>query len=134
MTTPPRHEHAYGSVLDTIGWTPMIRLNRVAQGIKTPVFAKAEFMNPGGSVKDRVGPAIVEAAEREGRLRPGGTIVEGTSGNTGVGLALAAGAILGQFLAQPARRNISRRDRRIAGPRLVGPQRWRRRGEGPHRS
>ena len=86
----PRHERPYGNVLGTIGWTPLIRLNRVTHGIRTPVLAKAEFMNPGGSVKDRIGPAIVEAAEREGKLRPGGTIVEGTSGNTGVGLALAA--------------------------------------------
>src|SRR5215213_5127675 len=86
----PRHERPYASVLETIGWTPLIRLHRVAQGIRTPVYGKAEFMNPGGSVKDRIGPAIIEAAEREGRLRPGGTVVEGTSGNTGVGLALAA--------------------------------------------
>jgi cystathionine beta-synthase len=73
-----------------VGWTPLIRLNRVTAGIRTPVYGKAEFMNPGGSVKDRVGPAIIEAAERAGELRPGGTVVEGTSGNTGVGLALAA--------------------------------------------
>lgn len=86
----PRHERPYANVLETIGWTPLIRLNRVAAGIRTPVFAKAEFMNPGGSVKDRIGPAIIEAAEREGHLGPGGTVVEGTSGNTGIGLALAA--------------------------------------------
>ncbi|MDQ3556163.1 MAG: pyridoxal-phosphate dependent enzyme [Gemmatimonadota bacterium] len=86
-----RHQKPYDNVLDTVGWTPLIRLNRVAAGIRTPVWGKAEFMNPGGSVKDRIGPAIIEAAERDGSLRPGGTIVEGTSGNTGVGLALAAG-------------------------------------------
>ena len=86
----PPHQRPYDTVLDVIGWTPLIRLHRVATGIRTPIFAKAEFMNPGGSVKDRIGPAIIEAAEREGRLRPGGTVVEGTSGNTGVGLALAA--------------------------------------------
>jgi cystathionine beta-synthase len=85
-----RHEQPYDDVLQTVGWTPLIRLNRVAEGIRTPVYGKAEFMNPGGSVKDRIGPAIVEAAERDGSLRPGGTVVEGTSGNTGVGLALAA--------------------------------------------
>jgi cystathionine beta-synthase len=78
------------SVLDTIGWTPLIRLTRVARAIRTPVFAKADTFNPGGSVKDRIGVPIVEAAEREGRLKPGGTIVEGTSGNTGVALAIAA--------------------------------------------
>src|SRR5215212_607317 len=86
----PRHERPYANVLETIGWTPLIRLNRVVEGIRTPVYAKAEFMNPGGSVKDRIGPAIIEAAERAGELLPGGTVVEGTSGNTGVGLALAA--------------------------------------------
>ncbi len=85
-----RHEKPYESVVDVIGWTPLIRMRRVADGIVTPVYGKAEFMNPGGSVKDRIGPAIIEAAEREGRLRPGGTIVEGTSGNTGIALAIAA--------------------------------------------
>ncbi len=85
-----RHERPYDSVVEVIGWTPLIRLRRVAERIVTPVYGKAEFMNPGGSVKDRIGPAIIEAAEREGRLRPGGTIVEGTSGNTGIGLAIAA--------------------------------------------
>jgi cystathionine beta-synthase len=78
------------SVLDTIGWTPLIRLTRVTRGIRTPVYAKADMFNPGGSVKDRIGTYIIGAAEREGRLKPGGTIVEGTSGNTGVGLAMAA--------------------------------------------
>jgi cystathionine beta-synthase len=86
----PRHLEPYDDVLGTIGWTPLIRLNRVTDGATTPVFGKAEFFNPGGSVKDRIGPAIIEAAEREGRLKPGGVVVEGTSGNTGVGLALAA--------------------------------------------
>ena len=85
-----RHRRVYDDVVQTIGWTPLIRLNRVARGTRTPVYGKAEFFNPGGSVKDRIGPAIVERAEREGKLKPGGTIVEGTSGNTGVGLALAA--------------------------------------------
>jgi cystathionine beta-synthase len=86
----PQHLKPYESVLDTIGWTPLIRLGRVASGIRTPVYAKAEYVNPGGSVKDRIGLAIIEGAERRGELRPGGTIVEGTSGNTGVGLAIAA--------------------------------------------
>jgi cystathionine beta-synthase len=78
------------NVLEAIGATPLIRLHRVARGIRTPVYGKAEQMNPGGSVKDRIGIAIVEAFERSGELRPGGVIVEGTSGNTGVGLAIAA--------------------------------------------
>lgn len=89
-TTPPRYARPVGSILDTVGWTPLVPLRRISVGIRTPVFGKAEFMNPGGSVKDRIGPAIIDAAEAEGRLHPGGTIVEGTSGNTGVGLALAA--------------------------------------------
>ncbi len=84
------HATPYSSVLETIGWTPLIRLQRVTQGVRTPVYAKADIFNPGGSVKDRIGLPIIEAAEREGRLKPGGTIVEGTSGNTGVGLAIAA--------------------------------------------
>jgi cystathionine beta-synthase len=87
--TPP-HQKPYDSVLDTIGWTPLIRLGRIGAGIRTPIFGKAEYVNPGGSVKDRIGLAIIEDAERRGDLKPGGVIVEGTSGNTGVGLALAA--------------------------------------------
>ena len=85
-----RNRQPYDSILDTIGWTPLIRLNHVTRGIRTPVYAKAEFFNPGGSVKDRIGLPIIERAEKEGRLKPGGTIVEGTSGNTGIGLAIAA--------------------------------------------
>jgi cystathionine beta-synthase len=86
----PSHARPYANVLETIGWTPLIRLNRVTEGIRTPVFAKAEYFNPGGSVKDRIGIAMIEAAERDGRLKPGGLVVEATSGNTGVGLAIAA--------------------------------------------
>jgi cystathionine beta-synthase len=86
----PRNARPYENVLETVGWTPLIRLNRVVDGARTPVYAKAEFFNPGGSVKDRIGLAMIEAAERDGRLKPGGIIVEGTSGNTGVGLAIAA--------------------------------------------
>ncbi|HWB43297.1 MAG TPA: pyridoxal-phosphate dependent enzyme [Gemmatimonadales bacterium] len=88
MTRP--HLIPYDSVLDTIGWTPMIRLGRIGAGIRTPILAKAEYANPGGSVKDRIAMSIIEGAERRGELKPGGTIVEGTSGNTGVGLAIAA--------------------------------------------
>jgi cystathionine beta-synthase len=90
MPGPARDLKVYESVLDTIGWTPLIRLTRVTRGIKTPVWVKAEMFNPGGSVKDRIGIPIIERAEREGALKPGGTIVEGTSGNTGVALAIAA--------------------------------------------
>lgn len=86
----PRHTRPYASVLETIGWTPLIRLQHVTKGLRTPVYGKAEFFNPGGSLKDRIGIAMIEDAERAGRLKPGGVIVEGTAGNTGVGLALAA--------------------------------------------
>ena len=88
MTHP--HLTPYDSVLGTIGWTPLIRLGRIGAGIRTPIFGKAEYANPGGSVKDRIAMAIIEGAEQRGDLKPGGTIVEGTSGNTGVGLAIAA--------------------------------------------
>lgn len=80
----------YDDVIGAIGNTPLVRLNKVTRGIRAAVYAKLEFMNPGGSVKDRIGLAMIEAAEQEGKLKPGGTIVEGTSGNTGVGLAIAA--------------------------------------------
>jgi len=80
------------TVLDLIGSTPVVRLNRMPQlqGVGGEVWAKLENLNPGGSVKDRICLAMVEAAERDGRLRPGGTIIEPTSGNTGIGLALVA--------------------------------------------
>jgi cystathionine beta-synthase len=86
----PQHVTPYDSVLDTIGWTPLIRLARVGAGVRTPIYGKAEHKNPGGSVKDRIGLAIIEDAEAGGRLQAGGTIVEATSGNTGIGLAMAA--------------------------------------------
>jgi len=76
------------NILGTIGHTPLVRLNRVARGLRCTLAAKLEFFNPGGSVKDRIALNIIEAAEREGRLKPGGTVVESTSGNTGVGLAI----------------------------------------------
>lgn len=78
------------SILDLIGHTPLVRLNKITKGLKPKIFAKLEYLNPGGSVKDRVGLSMVLDAERKGILKPGGTIVEPTSGNTGVGLALAA--------------------------------------------
>ncbi len=80
----------FNNILECIGGTPLVRLSRIASDVRTQVYAKCEFMNPGASVKDRIGIAIIEDAERSGRLRPGGLIVEGTSGNTGVGLAIAA--------------------------------------------
>lgn len=80
----------YENVLGLIGRTPLVKLNRMNRGIKATVLAKMENLNPGFSVKDRIGVSMIAAAEREGKLKPGGTIVEATSGNTGIGLALAA--------------------------------------------
>jgi cystathionine beta-synthase len=80
----------YHSMLDIIGNTPLIRLNRVTSGIQPLVLAKMEMFNPGGSVKDRIGPAMIDYCEKHDLLRPGGTIIEPTSGNTGHGLAIAA--------------------------------------------
>jgi cystathionine beta-synthase len=78
------------SILETIGDTPLVRLSRIGAGLRPQLIGKLESFNPGGSIKDRVAVALIEAAERDGRLRPGGTIVEPTSGNTGTGLAIAA--------------------------------------------
>ena len=78
------------SILEAVGDTPLIRFNRLAKDMKAEVLAKVEFFNPGGSVKDRIAFSIIDAAEKEGSLKPGGTIVESTSGNTGAGLALVA--------------------------------------------
>ena len=80
----------YPSVLDLVGSTPIVRLDRLSADVPGTILAKLEYLNPGGSVKDRIGLAMIEAAERDGLLKPGGTIVEPTSGNTGVGLAIAA--------------------------------------------
>src|SRR5919106_3985213 len=78
------------SILDTVGETPLVRLGRIGAGLAPQIVAKVEYFNPGGSIKDRVAIRLVEAAERDGRLKPGGTIIEPTSGNTGTGLAIAA--------------------------------------------
>lgn len=88
---PVSHQkRVYDNILGAIGNTPLVRLSHIAPHLSATLYAKLEFLNPGGSVKDRVGLNIVEQAERRGELRPGGTIVEATSGNTGVGLAIAA--------------------------------------------
>jgi cystathionine beta-synthase len=78
------------TVLDLVGNTPLVKLNKVTEGVAATVLAKIEYVNPGGSSKDRIATRIIDAAEREGKLKPGGTIVEPTSGNTGIGLALVA--------------------------------------------
>src|SRR3954452_235160 len=80
----------YPGVLDLVGGTPIVRLDRISGAVPGTILAKLEYLNPGGSVKDRIGMAMIEAAERDGLLKPGGTIVEPTSGNTGAGLAMAA--------------------------------------------
>jgi len=78
------------SILDAVGHTPLVRLNRLTEGLKAEVYVKADYLNPGGSVKDRIAITMIDDAERRGLLKPGGTIIEGTSGNTGMGLALVA--------------------------------------------
>ncbi|MEJ5929069.1 cysteine synthase A [Corynebacterium sp. H128] len=82
----------YNNVVETIGNTPLIRLNRIVEGLEAEVLVKLEFFNPANSVKDRIGRAIIDAAEASGELKPGGTIVEATSGNTGIALALVGAA------------------------------------------
>jgi cysteine synthase len=86
------HDQIYDNICQVIGKTPVVRLNRMPQKGWAEMLVKLESFNPGGSVKDRIGLSMIEAAEREGRLRPGGTIVEPTSGNTGIGLAMVAAA------------------------------------------
>src|SRR5437764_11703694 len=87
---PVGNAGCHETILRTIGWTPMVRLNRLAEGLQARVMAKVESANPGGSVKDRVALAMIAEAEQEGWLRAGGTIIEATAGNTGVGLAMVA--------------------------------------------
>ena len=78
------------NILDAVGKTPLVRLNRLTEGLKAEVYVKVDYLNPGGSVKDRIAITMIDDAERRGLLKPGGTIIEGTSGNTGMGLALLA--------------------------------------------
>src|SRR5213595_3821859 len=80
----------YPTALELVGDTPIVRLDSLGRDVESRIIAKLEYLNPGGSVKDRIGLAMIEEAERDGKLKPGGTIVEPTSGNTGVGLAIAA--------------------------------------------
>jgi cystathionine beta-synthase len=86
---PPSTElHVYDDILATIGYTPLVRLGRIGRDLPCPVYAKVEYFNPGGSVKDRIAVNIIQEAEQSGRLKPGGTVIEATSGNTGLGLAI----------------------------------------------
>src|SRR3990167_11375938 len=84
----------YQTILQTIGKTPTVKLNRIGADLPCEIYVKCEFMNPGGSVKDRIGYAMIESAEKSGRIKPGDTLIEPTSGNTGIGIALA-GAVKG---------------------------------------
>ncbi len=90
LTDPGPPMEVADSLLDLVGNTPLVRLDRMGRDLPCPLVAKLEYLNPGGSVKDRPAMSMIEAAERDGRLKPGATIVEGTSGNTGVGLAIVA--------------------------------------------
>lgn len=103
-------EKIASTVLETIGGTPLVRINRMNAGGRAEVLAKVESFNPGGSVKDRAGLAMIEAAERDGLLKPGALIIEPTSGNTGIGLALAA-AVKGYrlILTMPETMSVERR-------------------------
>lgn len=98
------------NILEAIGDTPLVRLNRITEGLEATVLAKLEFYNPANSVKDRIGAAILEAAEKSGQLQPGGTIVEATSGNTGIALAMV-GAAKGYkvILVMPETMSVERR-------------------------
>ena len=87
---PVGNAGVHESILHTIGWTPLVKLTRVAEGLQARLLVKVESANPGGSVKDRVAHAMIAEAEHQGWLRPGGTIIEATAGNTGVGLAMVA--------------------------------------------
>jgi len=85
-----KDRRVFNNILGAMGNTPLVKLERIGRDLPVPLYAKLEFMNPGGSVKDRVGAFIIDQAEKRGEIKPGGTIVEATSGNTGVGLAIAA--------------------------------------------
>ena len=82
------------NILEAIGQTPIVKLNRIGKDLTCELYVKCEYLNPGGSIKDRIGYAMVRAAEQSGKIKPGDTLIEPTSGNTGIGIALA-GAVLG---------------------------------------
>lgn len=108
-------------ILEAIGNTPLVKLNRVTRGIPGELFAKCEFLNPGGSIKDRIGHYIIDQAEKTGKIKPGGTVVEATSGNTGMGLAITA-AIRGYktiFVMPDKMSEEKRQNLRAFGARVV---------------
>ena len=111
----------YKNLAEAVGNTPLIRLNKVSESTGCEILGKAEFLNPGGSVKDRAALYMIRDAERAGRLKPGGTIVEGTAGNTGIGLALV-GASLGYktVIVIPETQSEEKKEMiRLAGAELV---------------
>jgi len=121
METTNVSAQIHNTILDTLGNTPLVRLHKVARGVSAQIVAKVEFFNPGGSVKDRIGISMIEDAERKGLIRPGGTIVEATSGNTGIGLAIA-GAIKGYkcVFVLPDKQSIEKiKQLRAFGARVV---------------
>src|SRR5438132_11014315 len=97
------------TILQSVGRTPLVQLRRLPEGIAVKIYVKVESLNPGGSVKDRVGLAMIAEAERRGWLRPGGTIIDATAGNTGVGLAMAAAvkAFRFIFVLPPSRGSVT---------------------------
>jgi len=103
------------SVLDLVGRTPVVRLNKVVTAEMATVWAKLERQNPGGCVKERIGVSMIEAAERDGTLKPGGLVVEATSGNTGIGLAMVA-AVKGYRLILVMPDSLSVERRQLLGP------------------
>jgi len=104
---------AVSDVIGAIGNTPIVRLNHVSEGIESDIYVKLEYLNPAGSMKDRIALNIIEDAERRGTLGPGGTIVEATSGNTGAGLAMIA-TMRGYKYIRDARQNVGRKSRLAA--------------------
>ncbi|MFV4933851.1 cysteine synthase A [Lactobacillus delbrueckii] len=114
-------DRIYGNILETIGHTPIVKLNRVVPEGAADVYVKLEFFNPGGSIKDRIALAMIEKAEKEGKLKPGDTIVEPTSGNTGIGLAAVASAKgYHLIIAMPETMSEERKKiMRVYGPELL---------------
>ena len=109
------------NILEAVGETPLIRLNRVAKDSLAEVYVKADYLNPGGSVKDRIGISMIDDAERRGLLKPGGTIIEGTSGNTGMGLALVAVVMqVGRVASDPAKSPFTKPE--YVGAGIVGTE------------
>jgi O-acetylserine dependent cystathionine beta-synthase len=122
LTSP--HPPVISNILDLVGNTPMLQLTRISGPRDASIFAKLEFLSPGGSVKDRIGVGMIRRAERDGHLRPGGTIIEPTAGNTGIGLALA-GARMGYrvILCVPENYSVEKREvmRALGGTVVLTP-------------